>query len=269
MAKNFRFWASVSIALALTLSCSNGLLGGLGGLGESENNESNGSIFSGGNRLINSSLNFAPSSGIPEGNDSIITGVRFIAAAADDSIGTLIFTSKEELVELYLQVGDEGGYYKKTLDSSDISNKAGANDYSYSVDLDFAPGLDVQNQNIKVSGKSKADSTISAARGSENSLIEEFTCGQDKNGYESGFIGRFDMRRDNNEFKFTYDTKSVPDEITIYEGSKGRGDSAIFRYSGSSFGTKTAYVRYERSPISVKVVGSGVTTSWNFKVYCP
>jgi len=264
MAKKISFLAGVSIAVALTFSCS-GLHGIFSGLSEEE--PGNG-ITVLGNRLVNSSLNFESSPGIPEGSDSFITGVKFIAAAAEDSIGTLIFTSSKELVELYLQVGDESGYYSKALTTSDISNKAGDNDYSYSVDLDFAPGLDIQSQDIKVSGKSK-DDEVSVAKGSENSVIEVKTCGQDVAGYESGFIGTFDMKRDNNEFKFTYDTKSVPDEISIYEGSKGRGDSAIFHYSGSTTGTKTAYVRYQKSPISVKVVGSGSTTSWNFKVFCP
>jgi hypothetical protein len=214
-------------------------------------------------------MQFMASEGIPEGDESLITGVQFIAADDNSVYGTLIFTSSEELMELYLQIEDEDGYYIKELSSSDIANRANG-DYAYSVDLDFAPGLDANGQNIKVSGKSK-QGKISITKDSENSVIEKYSCNSNKeiSGDYAGFIGSFDMGRNSGSFRFQYDTYYVPDEITVYGDSKARG-TPIFHYpSGGTDGWEYKTINFSEPTITVKVIGSSQGTAWDFIVHCP
>ncbi|MDR0516555.1 MAG: hypothetical protein LBH25_05865 [Fibromonadaceae bacterium] len=256
--------AGLVLAISLTLSCSV-----LEDAKKAVDKTKEGATAAFQNSLTNSGMQFMASEGIPEGNESLITGVQFIAADGNSVYGTLIFTSSEELSELYLQVEDEDGYYMKELSSSDIANFSNGS-YAYSVDLDFAQGLDADKQNIKVSGKSK-QGKVSSAKDSENSLIEKYSCDGTKmiSGDYAGFIGSFDMGRNSGSFKFEYDTYSVPDEVTIYGNSKARG-YPIFHYpSGGTYELKSTTVNFSEREITVKVIGSAAGTAWVFKVHCP
>jgi len=269
MANRFRFLASIFCVAVLTISCSE--LGGAGLLGDLIGNSSgSGSGLLGGGRLSTAGLRFTDNSGggIPEGSESIITGVQFIAADASSPYGTLIFTSSKQLDELYLQVAGESGYYSKVLTSSDIANKAGG-EYGYSVDLDFAQGLNADGQKIIVSGRS-TQGAVSIAKESQNSLIEERSCGnQSISGNFAGFIGRFDMRASYGSFKFEYETYNVPDEITVYSDSKARG-TPLFHYpSGGTRGWMEEIIYFDSPTITIKVVGSREGTAWRFKAHCP
>jgi uncharacterized protein (TIGR02145 family) len=214
-------------------------------------------------------MNFTGSQAIPEGSESVITGVQFIAADENSPYGTVIFTSSEELVELYLQIDGENGYYSKSLTSSDIANFANGS-YAYSVDLDFAPGLNADKQSVMVSGKS-IQGKVSKPKDSENSLIDKLGCDGSVRifGEYAGFIGSFDMGANSGSFKFEYETYVIPDEITIYGNPKAR-EAPIFHYpSGGTQGWKQATVNFSERNITVKVIGSAAGTAWDFKVHCP
>jgi hypothetical protein len=252
--------ASLLLAMSLTLSCS---------VLEDAKNKIGDVKEAFQSSLMNSGLQFAPSQNIPDGGESVITGVQFIAADANSPYGTLIFTSSEELIELYLQIEGEDGYYIKQLSTSDIANNAGGS-YAYSVDLDFAPDWgDADQQSIKVSGKSKQGKTSKPVE-SENSIIEKFNCSNTKqiSGDIAGFIGSFDMGVNSGSFKFEYETYSVPDEITVYGDSKARG--TLFYYpSGGTNGWKSETISFSQPIITVKVIGSRNGTAWRFRVHCP
>jgi len=249
------------LAISLTLSCSV--------LEEVLNKEINELKESLQGSLMNSNLHFAASEGIPNGNYSIITGVQLIAANSNSEYGTLIFTSSEELVELYLQIDGENGYYWKTLSSSDIVNYSNGS-YAYSVDLDFAPGLNANSKTIQVSGKSKSGKTSSPEE-AKNEKIKEYSCNNNNwiEGDFAGFIGSFDMGRNSGSFRFEYETYSMPDEINIYGDSKARG-TPIFHYpSGGTDGWRSETVYFSEPIITVKVIGSREGTAWSFVVHCP
>jgi len=252
--------AGLLLATLLTLSCSI--------LEEVKNGMSD--LQSALSASLLTGLQFMASEGIPEGEESIITGVQFIAANGNSPYGTLIFTSNEELSELYLQVAGEDGYYVKTLTSADIANKASDSDISYSVDLDFAPDIDANNQKILVSGRSKSGKT-SETKESKATTIEKYSCNANKyiEGDEAGFIGSFNMGKSSGSFTFSYDTQWVPDEITIYNGTQARGTPIFYYPSGGTNGERSEVVRFSEANITIKVVGSASGTWWGILVPCP
>jgi len=218
--------------------------------------------------LSTAGLQFMPSEEIPEGSESIITGVQFIAADATSPYGTLIFTSSKELDALFLQVAGEDGYYVKMLTPNDIANRAGG-EYGYSVDLDFAPGLDAESKKILVSGRS-TQGTLSITKESQNTTIEKRSCSNSSvSGGYAGFIGSFDMGVNSGSFEFEYQTYTAPDEITVYGDAKAR-EPVLFHYpSGGTDGWKKETIYFWEPIISIKVVGSSSGTQWHFKVHCP
>jgi uncharacterized protein (TIGR02145 family) len=251
------------------------IFGDLLGNSSSSYDGSGGGASSGGgfsglvNSLVNSGMNFTDSQTIPNGNESVITGVQFIAADENSPYGTVIFTSSEELAELYLQIDGENGFYTKSLTSSNIADFSNRS-YAYSVDLDFAPGLNADKQSVKVSGKS-IQGKVSEPKDSENSLIDKLDCNGNVQifGDYAGFIGNFDMGVNSGSFKFEYATYDMPDEITIYSDSKARG-APVFHYpSGSTEGWEQTTVNFSERNITIKVIGSGAGTGWDFKVHCP
>jgi hypothetical protein len=256
----FLYAANLLLAMSLTLSCSV--------LEDAKKKIDDGKdkIKEGFQTSLTNGLQFTHSQGIPDGGESVIKGVQFIAADANSPYGTLIFTSSDELTKLYLQIEGEDGYYTKDLSSSDIANTDGSS-YAYSVDLDFAPGWDADQQKVMVSGVSKQGKTSKPVE-SETTVIEKYDCSSNGgfSGGFAGFIGSFDMGRNSGSFKFEYDTYYVPDEITIYGDSKARG-TPIFYFSGGDDGVET--VRFNERIITVKVIGSASGTAWDFIVHCP
>jgi len=218
--------------------------------------------------LSGAGLQFMDSGEMPDGNYEIITGVQFIAANGN-SYATLIFTSTEELSYLYLQVAGQSGYYEKSLSQSDIAN-VGGGFYSYSVELDFAPELDFNNQKILVSGKSRSSGKVSETKESRPSVIKQYACnGNDEvSGDEAGFVGSFNMGKSSGSFKFNFNTYSVPDDITIYSGTNTRGVE-LYHFPSGGVVNKTEMISLRGEPtITIKVVGDP-GTAWDFRVYCP
>jgi len=218
-------------------------------------------------RLANG-LQFTSSAEIPDGNSPIITKVQFITADGRSAYGTLIFSSSEELIELYLQIDGEDGYYTKALSSSDIANISNGS-YAYSLYLNFAPGLNADELDIKVGGKSNQEE-VSELKEAEKSTIEKYSCGSTTiTGDVLGFIGSFDMGRNSGSFEFKYDTRNIPDAINIYDSPNATG-TPIFHYpSGGTSGWKSTTVDFSHRIITVQVIGSASGTIWDFIVNCP
>jgi len=250
--------ASLALAMIFTVSCSSDDTGyRIPGM---DSFASNRSVF------LNSDMVFVKTP-IPAGSSNLITGVQFITNSGGSTYGTLIFTSYGELMEMYLQIEGYNGYYVKELSKSDIANIAGSN-YAYSVDLDFAPGFDV-DQTIKIGGKSK-QGDVSSIKESENSSIGRYNCSSNYlSGDYAGFIGSFDMKRNSGSFMFEYNTYSVPDEVTVYDGPEARGTPLHHYPSGGTSGWKTVTVYFTKPTITVKVIGSSSGTAWDFIVNCP
>jgi hypothetical protein len=87
-------------------------------------------------------------------------------------------------------------------------------------------------------------------------------------GGDEGYIGSFEMKQKSGSFVFQYDTQSVPDKITIYEGADTKG-KVIFTYSGSTRGNVDAVVEFNEPTITVEIISLGNWTYWNFIVNCP
>jgi len=86
-------------------------------------------------------------------------------------------------------------------------------------------------------------------------------------GYE-GYVGYFDMGQKSGSFIFQYETYTVPDKITIYEG-KGTSGKVLFTYSGGTDGWRDVVVNFNESIITVEIIGQEYGTSWAFQVNCP
>jgi hypothetical protein len=207
------------------------------------------------------------SGNVPTGSTTIIKSVQFISNPAATGSGTLFVTSSQELSELYLQIEGKPGYYVRQLSEEDISY-SGTGSYVYSVNLDFSPGLSAEQQQTAVSGKTTGE-TISGSVETANSSMKQLTCNDPStSGGDAGYIGNVQMKQKSGSFMFQYDTYSVPDKITIYDGYDTRGN-IVFTYSGGTSGNKSSTVNFNESIITVEVIGLEKGTSWKFLVNCP
>jgi len=153
MTTRFCFLASVfSLAAMLTVSCgdsgtdflaellgssssrtsgagSTDLLGNFLGIGSS-------------NLLQNNRLGFQASTGTGATNGSaeVITDVKINGSALSGGSTGITVTSREELEELYLRIGQEEGYYRWVLDDGDLVSSSGGS-YVYYIVLEFSQGL--------------------------------------------------------------------------------------------------------------------------------
>jgi len=110
------------------------------------------------NLLQNSRLGFAASTeeGVPSGNADVIKGVQINGSALTGGSTSITVTSSEELEELYLQIGDEAGYYRWILEDEDLISSS-SDGYVYFVVLEFNRNLGDEGELIPfvVSGKMK------------------------------------------------------------------------------------------------------------------
>jgi len=87
-------------------------------------------------------------------------------------------------------------------------------------------------------------------------------------GGDEGYLGYFDMGQKGGEFPFSFDTYTVPDRITIYDG-KGTGGRVIYSYEGGSDGVVDVEVKFSQKFVTVKIERMGEGTSWDFNIGCP
>ena len=87
-------------------------------------------------------------------------------------------------------------------------------------------------------------------------------------GGEEGYMGSFEMGQQGGTFLFEYNTYTIPDRITIYDGGDASGN-VIFRYEGGTEVVVREVVTFNESIITVVVVGLGASTGWNFVINCP
>ena len=179
--KRFSFLVGISLATALTLSCSdaNGVFGGwLKDLTKDLNFAS----LTGSNLLQNSRLGFATTEdGIPDGDVTVITDVQIEGSAISGGTTQITITSIQELAELYLQLSGENGFYRWVIDDSKDRISANPYAYVYQIVLEFNENLQGGDPNnprkieFTVSGKTKTGDvveskteelkTVSATRG--------------------------------------------------------------------------------------------------------
>lgn len=100
---------------------------------------------------------------------------------------------------------------------------------------------------------------------------KEISCDEvSKSGGYGKTIQPVNLGQSSGIFQFDYNTYSVIDEITIYNGKSPKG-KPIFHYKGGTMGVVSEKVSYN-SPdgyITVIVQGFESGTDWNFKVNCP
>jgi len=130
--------AGLSLATALTLSCSENGKNPFGGFGDG-NGLLNGVFGTPGsnNLLQNSRLGFMSSEdGIPTDDtaDSIITDVQINGGALSGGSTSITVKSIKKLKELYLQIEGEPGFYRWVLEPDD---EIGTNPYIYQIALEF------------------------------------------------------------------------------------------------------------------------------------
>ncbi|MDR2594821.1 MAG: hypothetical protein LBC87_08655 [Fibromonadaceae bacterium] len=204
---------------------------------------------------------------IPTGTANIINSVQYISNPSVEGSGTLIVSSSRELSELYLKIDGKSGYYVREVSEEDISY-SGSGTYVYSVNLDFSSGFPIEQQKINVSVKT-TEEVISKNVLASNSNVTQSKCNaQSISGGEAGYIGNVQMGQNDGSFEFSYNTYTIPDKITIYDGYDTRGD-VIFSYSGGTGGKVYDTVYFNASVITVEVIGLGTGTEWNFLVNCP
>ena len=91
---------------------------------------------------------------------------------------------------------------------------------------------------------------------------------QVKSGGEEGYVGIFEMGQPSGTFVFQYNTQSVPDKITIFDGENTSGE-VIFFYEGSTEKPLEAVVNFNKPTITIQVTGLRQGTYWEFLVNCP
>ena len=89
-----------------------------------------------------------------------------------------------------------------------------------------------------------------------------------RNGGVEGFLKEYDMGRPSGSFLFEYNTFTVPDHITIYDG-KGTTNGVIFDYKGGSISKETERVYFNNRIITIKVTSEDNDTGWDFYINCP
>jgi len=87
-------------------------------------------------------------------------------------------------------------------------------------------------------------------------------------GGDEGYAGSFDMGQKSGSFIFQYNTRIIPDRITIYDG-ENVGEKVIFKYEGGTKGWENATVNFNNQTITVEIIGLGEGTGWTFIVNCP
>ena len=87
-------------------------------------------------------------------------------------------------------------------------------------------------------------------------------------GGEDGYLGYFDMGQNGGTFPFSFDTYSVPDRVTIYDG-KGTSGKRIFNYQGGSDGVQNHTLSFTQQYVTVEIVGLDPGTAWKFEIGCP
>jgi len=90
----------------------------------------------------------------------------------------------------------------------------------------------------------------------------------DATGGIEGYVRTFDMGQKSGSFAFFYDTKNIPDSITIYDGTTTDG-KAIFKYLGGTKGTRKAEINFNERFVTIKIVGTADSTGWAFRLSCP
>lgn len=83
-----------------------------------------------------------------------------------------------------------------------------------------------------------------------------------------GYLNSFDLGRDGGKFKFEYNTYSVPDRVTVYEG-KGTSGKVLYDFEGSCDDEKYEILFSSNRYVTVEVTGSEDGTAWVFNVGCP
>lgn len=91
-----------------------------------------------------------------------------------------------------------------------------------------------------------------------------------QSGGDEGTIRYVSMGQTSGTFLFEFDTYSVQDRITVYNGKRDRG-TPIYQYEGGSSGVISEWLVFNSSDgyITVKVEGVGSGTAWKFTVNCP
>jgi len=229
----------------------------------SGNGSSNSSVFK------NSEIVFVNAS-IPTGTTAVINSVQYISDPSNRGSGTLIVSSSQELSELYLKIDGKPGYYVREVSDEDISF-SGIGSYVYSINLNFSAGLlSMKTQQINLSVKTIEDITSKNTVVSNTNIAQTKCNAQSISGGEAGHIGVVQMGQRSGSFRLSFDTYTIPDKITIYDGDHRdvRGP-ILYSYEGGSNGTKTETVYFNEPKITVEVIGLGAGTSWVFLINCP
>jgi hypothetical protein len=157
----FLFLAGVSLATALTLSCSDGKFSEwLGDLTNGFTTEFANITKS--NLLQNNRLGFmSTEDGVPDGEVDVITNVQINGTALSGGSTSITVTSSEELEELYLQIEGEEGYYRWELEPED---QISSNPFIYQIVLEFNQSLgegdEGDSPTFIVSGKTKRGEVV-------------------------------------------------------------------------------------------------------------
>ena len=91
---------------------------------------------------------------------------------------------------------------------------------------------------------------------------------QTNSGDARGDLKIYDLGQNSGSFIFEFDTYSVPDNITIYDG-KGKSYNVIFQYSGGSNMVLKRRINFHNQIITVEVTSDEDDTAWEYKVNCP
>jgi hypothetical protein len=159
----FSFLAGISLATALTLSCSDGKLSEW--LGDLANGITNEFLnISDTNLLQNNRLGLgfmSTEDGVPDGDISVIEDVQINGSALSGGSTSITVRSSKKLKELYLQIEGEEGYYRWELEPED---EISTNPFIYQIVLEFnrnlGEGYEGENPTFIVSGKTINDEIV-------------------------------------------------------------------------------------------------------------
>ena len=102
-------------------------------------------------------------------------------------------------------------------------------------------------------------------------IYEEEPCGSvTQSGHDEGVVKPINMGQKSGSFMFNYNTYTVKDRITIYNGKEPKG-TPIFQYQGGTQGDVSKQVSFNSSDGYISVVVEAIEsgTSWYFIVNCP